>query len=92
MIKKFLLVMKSKTEELTMMMKSKCETWTFTIHLRGVVQKTQLIAPPIQELTESQELTDKHLLLKEQMNIRPLSQKKVNGTKLGIKSEENFRK
>ena len=30
-----------------------------SIHLRGVVQKTQLIAPPIQKLTE------KHLLLKE---------------------------
>ena len=72
MIKKFLLVMESKTEELTMMMKSKCETWTLTIHLRGAVQKTQLIAPPIQELMETQELTEKHLLLKEQMNIRPL--------------------
>ena len=75
MIKKFLLVMESKTEELTMMMKSKCETWTLTIHLRGAVQKTQLIAPPIQELTENQELTEKHLLLKEQMNIRPLMTK-----------------
>ena len=67
MIKKFLLVMESKTEELTMMMKSKCETWTLTIHLRGAVKKTQLIAPPIQKLTE------KHLLLKEQMNIHPYS-------------------
>ena len=64
MIKKFLLVMESKTEELTMMMKSKCETWTLTIHLRGVVQKTQLIAPPIQELTYGEtsfiEGTDEH--------------------------------
>ena len=59
MMKKFLLVMESKTEELILMMKSKCETLTLTIHLRGVVQKTQLIAPPIQKLTE------KHLLLKE---------------------------
>ena len=90
--KQIFLVMESKTEELAMMMKSKCETWTLTIHLRGVVQKTQLIAPPIQELTDNQELTEKHLLLKEQMNIRPLSQKKVNGTKLGMKSEENFQK
>ena len=31
----------------------------FDSYLRGVVQKTQLIAPPIQKLTE------KHLLLKE---------------------------
>ena len=62
MIKKFLLVMESKTEELTMMMKSKCETWTLTIHLRGVVQKTQLIAPPIQKLTKKHliEGTDEH--------------------------------
>ena len=63
MIKKFLLAMEPVTEELTVMMKSKCKTFALTIHLRGAVQKTQLIAPPIQELTE------KHLLLKEQMNI-----------------------
>ena len=57
--KQIFLAMESKTEELTMMMKSKCENLTLTIHLRGAVQKTQLIAPHIQELTE------KHLLLKE---------------------------
>ena len=58
--KQIFLAMESKTEELTMMMmKSECETLALTIHFRGAVQKTQLIAPPIQELTE------KHLLLKE---------------------------
>ena len=57
--KQIFLAMESKTEELTMMMKSECETSTLRIHLRVAVQKTQLIAPPIQEFTE------KHLLLKE---------------------------
>ena len=43
MIKKFLLAMESVTEELTMGMQSKCKTSILTIHLRGAVQKTQLI-------------------------------------------------
>ena len=38
MIPKILLAMESITEELTMGMKSECETLTLTIHLRVVVQ------------------------------------------------------
>ena len=83
MIKKFLLVMESKTEELTMMMmKSKCETWTLSIHLRGAVQKTQLIAPPIQETygeTSFIEGADEHT---------PLFPKEERDKALAIKIDE----